>query len=513
MANISKSIQENFVHYSIYLIIGFIILSSILSFWNRYVTYDTRRIMDQSKQINQLAVAIETNVLDKIDFGLHQYALSTGEVKMDTYFSAIKSNDSILNRLRAGLLDQNYSLAEFDKIKDLLNHYISDSRILIKTISSQNDSVQIVEINQFLKNHEFKSAYNKFIKELIAFENTIESQAESDYQWSIADNAIIQIILIILSVPILIIASKRLRKEVSTRNDLLSRLDINNRQYLYNDGLEADMNAEHIIQKSIKSFKTAFTFVENVSKGMYSQAHQLIPEEQRKLNTNTLMGALLEMSTKLKMSEEQEKQRQWIANGLNEFSGIVRNNQNELTVLANKTAAFLTRYLESQQGSLFIHEKTEDDEFLALAACYAFEKRKWIDKRIDIGFGLIGQVYLEGSYVMLTDVPNGYTNITSGLGHATPSCLLIVPLIYNEKVEAIFEVAAFKKYETYEIEFLRQAGEFLAAALQSVRSNTKMQVLLRQAQEQAEVLKSQEEELRQNMEELAATNESLSRKQ
>jgi hypothetical protein len=112
---------------------------------------------------------------------------------------------------------------------------------------------------------------------------------------------------------------------------------------------------------------------------------------------------------------------------------------------------------------------------------------------------------------MCAEIPNGYTSITSGLGDSTPSCLLIVPFPYNEEVEAIFEVAGFKKYGGHHIEFLKKAGEFLAAALQAAKNNNEMQELLRQSREQAEVLKAQEEEMRQNMEEPEATQEASRR--
>jgi transcriptional regulator with GAF, ATPase, and Fis domain len=169
--------------------------------------------------------------------------------------------------------------------------------------------------------------------------------------------------------------------------------------------------------------------------------------------------------------------------------------------------------MNAQQGCLFVvSEDLEDNHtYLEMTACYAFNRKKHISKRVEIGQGVIGQVYLEGQPVLLTDVPNGYTEITSGLGESTPTCVLVIPMTYNEKVEAVIEIAGFEKYEKYQIEFMEKIGEITASTLGSVKNTEKMQHLVNQFKTQTEQLRAQEEELRQNMEEMEATQEALRR--
>ena len=76
--------------------------------------------------------------------------------------------------------------------------------------------------------------------------------------------------------------------------------------------------------------------------------------------------------------------------------------------------------MEAQQGGVFLLQEEEDDQYLELVACYAFDKKKFVEKRIDIGEGMIGQAFMERNTVVLKEVPKGYTHITSGLGEATP---------------------------------------------------------------------------------------------
>jgi hypothetical protein len=508
-----KRNRDRWVHWAIYLIIVFIILSSLLSFWNRYVTTDTRRIIDQTERVKHLVKSIESGLLDKIKFRAYEYGLSKNEEILHSYEKAMLAGDSILNQLERDLRNQNYPLEKLVAVRGQITVYVNQTKEIVENLKTKDVLGAKVYLSESTRTFEDKTTYHTLVDEVIRFENQIEEQARSDYEWSIADNAIIQIILLILSIPILIITSTRLKKEVASSNQLLKELDQNNKQYLYDDGEVTQLEAKNIVEKSISSLKKAFTFVDHVSKGEYDEAKNSVPPATRSLNANTLMGALLGMSAKLQNVEQEERQRQWISIGLNEFYGIVRNHQNDLVSLADQATTFLTRYLKSQQGSLFLLAKQDEEEYLELKACYAFERKKWIEKKIEIGNGLVGQTFLEGEPILLTEVPNGYTEITSGLGHVTPSCLLIVPLQYNHKTEAIFEVAGFTKYAPHQIEFVKRAGEFLASAIQNGKRTNEMEALLSQSQQQAEILRAQEEELRQSMEELQATNEEIARRE
>ncbi len=162
---------------------------------------------------------------------------------------------------------------------------------------------------------------------------------------------------------------------------------------------------------------------------------------------------------------------------------------------------------------MFVLEHDEADElYLKLSACYAFDRKKFINKRINIGEGLVGQVYLEGRTTLLKTVPGNYISITSGLGNASPSCVLLVPMKHNDAVQVILELASFRVFEPNEIEFLERAGEFIASAIANVQNNEKNKQMMVQMQEQAEQMKAQEEEMRQNLEELEATQEDMRRR-
>src|SRR5690606_2941256 len=131
--------------------------------------------------------------------------------------------------------------------------------------------------------------------------------------------------------------------------------------------------------------------------------------------------------------------------------------------------------------------------------------------RVEIGEGLVGQVTLEKMTMYMTDIPEDFVKITSGLGEALPRNLLIVPLKIEDQIYGVVELASFRILEDYKIEFVEKLAESIASTIADVKSNERTQFLLRDHQAQAEEMRAQEEEMRQNLEELTSTQEGMER--
>ena len=254
-----------------------------------------------------------------------------------------------------------------------------------------------------------------------------------------------------------------------------------------------------------------------ISKGAEKESEIARNEaENKNKELESQQKALEENLKKVEQAQSEEKMRNWAVEGIANISEILRSNKNSEEIFDN-VISMVVNYTKSNQGGLFIVDKNEAEAEskakIRLQSCYAYSRKKYLEQEYEEGQGLIGQAYLEGEYIHMTQIPSNYINITSGLGEATPSSLLIMPLMVNEIIEGIIEIAAFKKYEDYQIEFIQKLGENVASYIQSNRINERTNNLLREAQEQSEELRAQEEEMRQNMEELAATQEELSRKE
>lgn len=261
------------------------------------------------------------------------------------------------------------------------------------------------------------------------------------------------------------------------------------------------------LNKLVDGMDAYTSFAIAIGKGNQNAEFTLLSEN------DTLGNSLIQMRNELKQVAEEESVRKWYNEGVALFGEILRKNNNDLETLGIKWTSALIKYMKANQGSLFILQHDEKGEaFLQLSACYAFDRKKHNEQTIQIGEGMIGQAVLEKEYIYLKDIPQKYVKITSGLGDATPTSLIIVPLISNEEVHGVIEIASFNLFEKHEIEFLQKVGESMASAISSVKINEETKHLLEESQKMAEEIKSQEEELRQNTEEIMATQEELNRK-
>jgi len=226
-------------------------------------------------------------------------------------------------------------------------------------------------------------------------------------------------------------------------------------------------------------------------------------------------GKLVKTLEENRVSHEAEEKRNWMAQGISEIGNIMRGDVDE-TFYQHLVSA-LVNFMKINQAGIYTVEEEKDkgnnEIFIELKSCYAYDRTKFLTKRIEPGQGLIGQCYLEKERIYLKEVPESYINITSGLGDSPPTSVLIVPLIHEEHVEGIIEIASFHELESHEIEFLENLSETLASFTASNRINVKTKHLLEQSQQQSEELRAQEEEMRQNMEEMQATQEEIHRKE
>lgn len=270
---------------------------------------------------------------------------------------------------------------------------------------------------------------------------------------------------------------------------------------------EAGMAASFLTLAASVFFLNRFVYQADLKR------NKLVEEAEQRNAELLRKGEELETQMqKLEVAQQEEKQRNWAAEGFSQFGTILRQHD-DLQKLYDELVASLVKYMKTNQGALYVVEEEEKKVVLEQKACYAYSRKKYKEKKLMPGQGLVGQCYLERDIVHMTEIPQGYTYITSGLGDATPSSLLIVPLIANEKVEGVIEFASFKPFQSHEIAFVKKLGEEIAATLSVGRINALTRELLAKAQEQAEEMGAQEEEMRQNMEELAATQEEMQRKE
>jgi hypothetical protein len=235
-------------------------------------------------------------------------------------------------------------------------------------------------------------------------------------------------------------------------------------------------------------------------------------KNDQQLLDHPLLEELVAFRETLERIKRDEQQQKWTNEGLAHFIEILRNDTNDLSKLGDSIISALVKYVGLNQGGLFLTSDTTDDVCLEMLSCYAYERKKFLKKQISVGEGLLGQAFLEKQTVYITEIPQEYVTITSGLGHATPRCLLIVPLVVKDNVMGMMELASFTPLAPYQIRFIEKLAENLASTISSVRINQRTALMLRESQLQTEELNAQDEEMRQNVEELQSIQEELARK-
>jgi len=267
------------------------------------------------------------------------------------------------------------------------------------------------------------------------------------------------------------------------------------------------------INDTIEDLRDATDFVIAIGEGKLDLDYRSLDKHYSGGN-NILADSLIGMQARLKELNEEERKRQWSNEGLAKFVDILRSSNDDINLLGDKIISALVQYTNSNQGGLYIvNDEGTSNRHLELISLFAFDTKKYEQRKIKPGEGILGQTFLEKETTYLKTIPEDYIRITSGLGDANPSSILIVPLKVDTQVYGMIELASFNQYQSYEIAFVEKLGESIASTLASVRAAQKNRQLIEQFQQQTEQMRAQEEEMRQNMEELQATQEEISRKE
>ncbi len=325
------------------------------------------------------------------------------------------------------------------------------------------------------------------------------------------------IIGLLLIVIVLIFVSDRLTKPIRKITSSLKRLADGE----ISDDLKIDINTGDEIEEMSKALNISVEGLNKKSVSATQIGQGNYSTEIHMLSDKDMLGkSLIEMRDSLKNAHDEEEKRKiedqkrnWTTEGFAKFADILRQNGDDLQQLSDEVIRNVVKYLGANQGGIFLwNEEDRGDAHFELMSAYAWDRKKYVTKRIEKGEGLVGACAMEKETIFLNTVPKDYVDITSGLGGSNPRCVILVPLKSENQVLGVIEMASFNPIEKYQIEFLEKVGENIASTISSARINAKTKQLLEQSQQQSEEMAAQEEEMRQNMEELQATQEEAARK-
>lgn len=444
-------------------------------FSSSFKTIQTGGLQVNTQQ-KDVSFYIDPEILERINF----------DERYKSLIIEISSNFKRFDKHLAAVIRKDRKIAIKDSIgvKEIINPEIIQSLIYLDDMKD-----------------EFMSQHQAVVNRLNEF--TAESNKMSRWKDIVNYFSILAIFILIIVVSRVYIIQRIEKiglqiKQVSQGN-LSIRLQDDNKDEI------GDMSS--YLNEMIQNLEKAALFAEKIGDGDFGYKFDVLGDKDK------LGLSLTNMRDKLVTFAEEDKIRNWSTQGMAKFAEVLQSDKRNIDKFYENIMVNLVKYLDANQGAIYVlnDDMKKGEQTLTMKACYAWGRVKDEEEEVLIGVGLVGQCVLERDHIYITEVPDDFVKITSGLGEANPSSVLIVPLIVNEEVMGVLELASFNDIHPYQIEFVEKLGETIASTISGIKVAERTKKLLDESQELGEAMRSQEEELRQNQEEMIATQEEMDR--
>ena len=217
---------------------------------------------------------------------------------------------------------------------------------------------------------------------------------------------------------------------------------------------------------------------------------------------NNMLDTLRRIAQSENDRKTKEETANWIAQGIAAINEAMRIGSNKVDVLSQNILMTLVRYMKAVLGGLYIYTKEDDGEYLTLNAAVSLNQKRAVRIKIQKGVGLVGTCAVEKMPIFLNKLPDDYIDVFSGLGKSKPRTLAILPMMYDNDLVAIIEIAFLNELQPHEIELLNSVSPTIASALVTVRINEQTEQLMKQFRSQADTLAQNEKQMTENIEKL-----------
>ena len=221
-----------------------------------------------------------------------------------------------------------------------------------------------------------------------------------------------------------------------------------------------------------------------------------------------LKDNLNQMIDNLRETTRANQDQDWLKTNLAQFTGHMQGGR-DLLDLSRLIVSELTPLVGASQGSFFLSDDSQGEVSLRRMASYGYRPRKGVPSVFPLGEGLVGQAALERTPILLKDVPGDYIRISSGLGEAPPLNIVILPVLFEEQVLGVVELASFNPFSAVQMQFLEQLMESIGVSLNAIIASSRTQELLVESQRLASELQEKSGELESQQKELQQTNAEL----
>ncbi|SFD20851.1 HAMP domain-containing protein [Massilia yuzhufengensis] len=218
-----------------------------------------------------------------------------------------------------------------------------------------------------------------------------------------------------------------------------------------------------------------------------------------------------EMIRNLKETTQKNAQQDWLKTNLARFTRLLQG-QRDLQAVTKLILSELAPLVSAHHGVFYMMDSQETDARLRMIASYGYRSSRKLPTSFLPGEGLVGQCALEKTRIWLTDVPRDYIVVSSGLGAAPPNNIVVLPILFEQQVKAVIEIASLDRFTETHLSFLDQLMESIGVVLNTIEANSRTESLLTQSQSLAQELQQTNQELAEKARLLSEQNIEVERK-
>ncbi|GAB3400792.1 response regulator [Massilia agilis] len=218
-----------------------------------------------------------------------------------------------------------------------------------------------------------------------------------------------------------------------------------------------------------------------------------------------------EMIRNLKETTQKNAQQDWLKTNLARFTRLLQG-QRDLQAVTKLILSELAPLVSAHHGVFYMMDSQETDARLRMIASYGYRSSRKLPTSFLPGEGLVGQCALEKTRIWLTDVPRDYIVVSSGLGAAPPTNIVVLPILFEQQVKAVIEIASLDRFTDTHLSFLDQLMESIGVVLNTIEANSRTESLLTQSQSLAQELQQTNQELAEKARLLSEQNIEVERK-
>jgi HAMP domain-containing protein/CheY-like chemotaxis protein/signal transduction histidine kinase len=210
-------------------------------------------------------------------------------------------------------------------------------------------------------------------------------------------------------------------------------------------------------------------------------------------NINTMIG-------NLRLTTDVNTEQDWLKTNLAKFTNMLQG-QRDLTTVGRLLLTELTPLVNAHMGVIYQVENEESPQMRLLSA-YAGDATIPHQQFVQFGEGLVGQCAMDKRQRLVSDIPTDATPINSALLRVMPKNLVVLPVLFENQVKAVIELASVSSFTTSQMTFLEQLTDSIGIVLNSIEATMQTEGLLKQSQQLAGELQTQQKELQQTNEQL-----------